>query len=227
MTGGCDDHLVSEAAPRTYAGQSADVRRRDRRARLMDVALGALAGGDWRGITVDKLCAAAALNKRYFYESFADLDAVATAVVDDIAEQLRTAALEAASANAEQPLAAQAVVTVAALVDNLSADPRRAKVLLGAVAMSPALQQHREEIMAGLTEVLIEHARTVHDVELEKDPLAQVAPAFIIGGTADAIVAFVDGRALVTKDELVHSIATLWLITGNGAAQVAQARLRT
>jgi len=74
--------------------------------------------------------------------------------------------------------------------------------------------------MAGLTGVLVAYARTVHDVELEKDPLAKVAPAFVIGGTADAILAYVDGRARVAKDELVQSIATLWLITGNGAAQV-------
>jgi hypothetical protein len=78
--------------------------------------------------------------------------------------------------------------------------------------------------MIGLTGVLVEHARTVHDVELASDPLAQVAPAFIIGGTADAILAFVEGRASVTKEELIESIATLWLVTGNGAAQVAQAR---
>ncbi|MGV9802789.1 TetR/AcrR family transcriptional regulator [Mycobacterium sp. NPDC003449] len=215
---------MSDAAPRTYAGRSADARRRDRRTRLTDAALDVLAVGDWRAITVDKLCTAAGLNKRYFYESFADLDAVATAVVDDIAEQLRLVALEAAAANAAQPLATQALATVSALVNTLADDPRRSKVLLGTVAISPALQHHREDIMTGLTGVLIEHARTVHDVELETDPLAQVAPAFIIGGTADAILAFVEGRSRVTKDELVQNIATLWMITGNGAAQVAQAR---
>ena len=216
--------MVSEASSRAYAGQSADVRRRDRRTRLIESALDVLANGDWRAITVDKLCTAAGLNKRYFYESFSDLDAVATAVVDDIAEQLRLVALEATAASATQPLAVQALSTVSALVNTLADDPRRATVLLGAVSLSPALQRHRDDIMVGLTGVLIEHARTVHDVELESDPLAQVAPAFIIGGTADAILAFVEGRASVTKDELVQSIATLWLITGNGAAQVAQAR---
>lgn len=216
--------MVSEATPRAYAGQSADARRRERRARLTEAALDVLANGDWRAITVDKLCTAAGLNKRYFYESFTDLDAVATAVVDDIAEQLRVVALEATAANTTQPLTVQALSAVSALVNTLADDPRRATVLLGAVGLSPALQRHRDDIMVGLTEVLIEHARTVHDVELESDPLAKVAPAFIIGGTADAILAFLEGRARVTKEELIESIATLWLITGNGAAQVAQAR---
>lgn len=216
--------MVPDATSRMYAGQSADVRRRDRRARLIDAALDVLANGDWRGITVEKLCSASGLNKRYFYESFSDLDAVATAVVDDIARQLRVVALQATAANATQSLAVQALATVDALVTTLADDPRCARVLLGAVALSPALQRHRDDIMIGLTEVLVEHARTVHDVELESVPLAQVAPAFIIGGTADAILAFMEGRAGVTKEELVQSIATLWLITGNGAAQVARAR---
>ena len=79
--------------------------------------------------------------------------------------------------------------------------------------------------MRGLTEVLIGHARIVHGVELEKDSLAEIAPAFVIGGTADAILAFVEGRARVSIEQLVDGLVTLWLITGNGAADVARARI--
>ena len=211
-------------AQRRYGGQSAEARRGERRARLIDAALDVLVSGDWRAVTVDKLCAAAGLNKRYFYESFTDLDAVAAGAIGDIADDIRSLATGTASAVADQPLAARAVAVVTAVVGALADDPRRARALLGAAPVSPALQDYRAELIAGLTAVLVEYARTVHDVELEKDPLAQVAPSFIIGGTGDAILAFVDGRAKVTRDELVQSIATLWLITGNGAAQVAEAR---
>lgn len=78
--------------------------------------------------------------------------------------------------------------------------------------------------MRGLTAVLVGHARMVHGVELETDPLAQVAPAFIVGGTADAILAYVDGRARVSLADLVDSLTTLWLVTGNGTADVARTR---
>lgn len=212
------------ATQRRYGGQSAEARQGERRERLIDAALDALVSGDWRSITVDKLCAAAGLNKRYFYESFTDLDAVAAGAIGDIADEIRSLATQTASGLADQPLPVQAVAVVGAVVGALADDPRRARALLGAAPLSPTLQDYRKEIMRGLTAVLIDYARTVHDVELEKDPLAQVAPSFIIGGTADAILAFVDGQARVTRDELVQSIATLWLTTGNGAAQVAQAR---
>lgn len=74
--------------------------------------------------------------------------------------------------------------------------------------------------------MLVGHARTVHDVELRKDPLAQVAPAFIVGGTADAILAYLDGRAEISVDNLVTALTALRLITGNGAAEVARLRKR-
>lgn len=218
---------MSETPQRSYGGQSAEARRLHRRARLLDAALDAMDGNGWRTITVDKLCAAAGLNKRYFYESFASLDEVATSAVDDIADEVRTTTLAAVAGAATESLEQQAFVAVDALVRTLIRDPRRARVLLGSVSSSAAVQQHRDNVLRGLTGVLVGHARTVHDVELEKDPLALVAPAFIIGGTADAILAFVNGATDVSVGDLVASLATLWLVTGNGAAEIARARLDT
>jgi len=185
----------------------------------------AMARNEWRSATVDKLCSAAGLNKRYFYESFTDLDALSAAVVDDIAERVRTATVHAADAAAHEPLEAQAFAGVAAAVRALVDDPRRARVLLGGVAASPELNDHRATVMHRLTEVLIDHGRVVHGVELETDPLAKVAPAFIVGGTADAILTFVNGGVDLCLDEFIAQLATLWLITGNGAAHIARARM--
>jgi AcrR family transcriptional regulator len=216
---------MAEASQRSYGGQSAQARRTERRARLIDAALDIMAANDWRSVTVEKLCAAAGLNKRYFYESFTDLDAVAAAAVDDIAAEVGAATLSAAAASAGEPLDRQAAAAVDAVVRHLVGDPRRARVLLGGVAASPAMHRHRDDVMRGLTAVLVRHARGIHGVELERDPLAEVAPAFVIGGTADAILAFLDGRARVSVDQLVDSLATLWLITGNGAADLARSRV--
>lgn len=211
-------------AGRSYGGQSAEARRLHRRARLLDAAVALIADDDWRAMTVDRLCADAGLNKRYFYESFANLDEVANAVVDDIAEEVRAATLTAIGGVVTEPVENQARAAVTALIRALTHDPRRGRILLGGVASSPVLHEHRASVMRGLTAVLVGHARTIHGVELEKDPLAKVAPAFIVGGTADAILAFLDGRADMSVDDLVDGLTTLWLITGNGAAEVARLR---
>ena len=44
-----------------------------------------MAADEWRAATVAKVCQAAGLNKRYFYESFTDLDTLAAAVVEETA----------------------------------------------------------------------------------------------------------------------------------------------
>ncbi|MFV8162618.1 TetR/AcrR family transcriptional regulator [Mycobacterium sp. 134] len=217
--------MVVSTTNRTYGGQSAQARRRQRREQLVEAAMDVMARNEWRGVTVEKLCAAAALNKRYFYESFTDLDALSAAVVDDIAEAVRSATVAAADAAAQEPLEAQALVSVTAAVRALVDDPRRARVLLGGVAASPELHAHRSTVMHRLTDVLIDHGRAVHGVELEADPLAKVAPAFIVGGTADAILAFVNGDVHLSLDDFIAQLAALWLITGNGAAQLARARI--
>lgn len=180
---------------------------------------------EWRGVTVEKLCTEANLNKRYFYESFTDIDGLSAAVVDGIADEVRSATVAAAEAAAQQPLDVRALASVAAAVRTLVDDPRRARVLLGGVATSPELDTHRTTVMHRLTDVLIDHGRTVHGVELETDPLAKVAPAFIVGGTADAILEYVNGAVDLSLDDFIAQLATLWVITGSGAAQVARARM--
>jgi hypothetical protein len=68
------------------------------------------------------------------------------------------------------------------------------------------------------------HAREIHDVELEQDFLAKVAPAFLVGGTAEAIMGWLNGNVDTTLERLIDDLTTLWLITGNGAADHASQR---
>ena len=217
--------LVSSIPARSYRGVSATDRKLDRRKRLTDAALDVMAADEWRSATVEQICSSAGLNKRYFYQGFADLDELASAVVDDIADEVRDATLAAFAAVADQPLERQALASVDALVRVLVRDPRRARVLLGGVAVTPSLRRHREQVLNGLTSVLTRQARAVHGVDLERDPLAQIAPAFVVGGTAETVLAYLDGSARITLDHLVTELTTLWLVTGNGAAEVARARL--
>ncbi|MGE2720661.1 TetR/AcrR family transcriptional regulator [Mycolicibacterium celeriflavum] len=216
---------MAPSSPRSYGGVSGAERRQQRRSRLLEAALEVMGRDEWRDVTVERLCAAAGLNKRYFYESFTDVDAVADAVIDEIAAAVREVTVKAVADAQSDTLARQAFVAVGAVVHSLVDDPRRARVLLGGVAATPAMRAHRGAVMRSLIGVLIDHARIVHGVELAHDPMALIAPAFVVGGTADAILAFVDGTASITVDELVSQLTTLWLITGDGAAAVARARL--
>src|SRR5580658_9346688 len=65
-----------------FKGVSADDRRIDRRNRLVGAAF-EIAGTEGSGaLGVGRVCLAAGLTKRYFYESFASLSELQSAVVD-------------------------------------------------------------------------------------------------------------------------------------------------
>lgn len=215
---------MSAASVRKYGGLRADERVRMRRGQLIDAALGIMAADEWRTATVAKVCQSAGLNKRYFYESFTDLDALAAAAVDEAARHIGEKAVAAFVASTEQPLQERTFRSIDAAVRALVDDPRRARVLFDAVSASPAVLAHRAAVVQGLALILVEHAREIHDVELEQDTLARVAPAFLVGGTADAVMGWLNGNVKTTLEQLIADLTTLWLITGDGAADHARRR---
>lgn len=211
-----------------YGGVPATERTRVRRARLLDAALDLMGEGSWRSATVAALCGRAGVHKRYFYESFEDLDQVARGVIDLVAEAVVTSALGTFLTQPETAtLEDRARSTLGSVIRVLVEDPRKAQTLFGPVSASLDVLEHRTLALAGLTAVLVEHARSIHDVELEADSLASVAPAFLVGGTGEAVLSWLRNPGRSDLDQLVDDITVLWLITGNGAADEARRRMAT
>lgn len=210
---------------RNYAGTSAAARVEKRRASLVDAALTEMAESRWRSVTVASVCAVARLNKRYFYESFETLDQLADAVIDTVAADVGVAAIGCFIATAESALDVQAREVVAAVVDVLGRDRRKALVLLGGVPTATSQDDNRREAISGLTAVLVDHARKIHDVALERDSLAATGPAFVIGGTAQTILSWVNGDLPVSREQLIEDIAALWLALGESASGIARSRI--
>ncbi|MFW0795069.1 TetR/AcrR family transcriptional regulator [Gordonia sp. CPCC 205515] len=192
---------------------------------MIDAALTAMAETRWRSATVAGLCSAAQLNKRYFYESFSSLDDLATGTIDDVSAEVGQAAVAAYLGALDCPLEQQARLSVDAVISVLGTDLRKARVLLGGAAGTAAADMHRAEAMNSLTAILIEHARRIHDVGLETDSLARTAPAFVIGGTAQALLSWAEGTLPVTRDQLADDLTMLWLTLGASAAGIARSRI--
>ena len=217
--------VMSAQPARSYGGIDAGERVRVRRNQLIDAALGIMATEQWRTATVARVCSTAGLNKRYFYESFDTLDALATAVVEETARHVSESAVLAFAMSANKSLPERAFQSIDAAVRALVEDPRRARVLFDAVSASPAVLAHRAAVVQGLAMILVQHAREIHDVKLERDSLARVTPAFLVGGTAEAIMSWLNGTVDITLEQLIDDLSALWLITGNGAADHARRRL--
>src|ERR671936_1321771 len=90
---------MTTARARNYAGLSADERRLARRERLIEGAIRAYGELGYRNTTVKAVCEAAGLTERYFYESFANSEALLIAayshVVGHLHEEMAAAAASA------------------------------------------------------------------------------------------------------------------------------------
>ena len=84
---------------RVYGGRSQDERRADRRLRLVQAGLEVFGTEGWGGTTIERLCAAAGVATRSFYEEFASREALLSAVYEDLMGGALAAVLPAVEAS--------------------------------------------------------------------------------------------------------------------------------
>lgn len=204
---------------RPHRGKSPEERIKARRRRLLDTAFEILTSDGWKQVTINKLCLRTKLNKRYFYESFSDLEGVASAVVDELAAELWKIAFGVAQKALEDgiPTDALARKALGAAVEYLIDDPRRARVLFTEISDSPQAVEHRKATIRGIAQALSAYAH-VHHNAAETYPIAELGSAMLIGGSIEAILAWLNGNINMSREQFIDDLAALWVLLGDGAA---------
>jgi AcrR family transcriptional regulator len=151
----------SRPKTRSYAGVSGEERRAERRARLIEAAVRVYGEVGYRSATVKAVCAAAELTERYFYESFANSEALLIAayhqVTDTLHREMTAAAETIASDGSDRRI--QAVLTL--YFSRLQENPRPARVfLLEMHGISPAVDAVQMEAMKRMSGILLPRAVT-------------------------------------------------------------------
>lgn len=209
---------VPMTTTRAYGGVPAADRRAERRTRLVDAALTVLTESGTSSLSVHRVCRAARLNERYFYESFGDRDELLAAVAE-ASGALVVQALVGAMATAEDDPRAQATAAIGAGVDLLVADPRLA-ALMQESAADPVLAHMRRELTGALVTLITERAlATLHLPETDQVHTDAVfAATMLLGGLVEALTAWTGGRLALTRDELVGRCVEMFLLVGDHAA---------
>lgn len=99
------DTIKAEAG-RAYAGRSSAERRAARRAALVAAGVQVFGRDGFRAATVKSICREAGLTERYFYESFANSEALFAAVYKSLIATLETEMLAAIEAAPDEAAAA-------------------------------------------------------------------------------------------------------------------------
>jgi AcrR family transcriptional regulator len=199
---------------RSYAGISAEQRRAQRRAALLDAALDLISETGPNAATKQAVCARARLNDRYFYEHFADRDALLETLAQEQTAnglQVVVAAVLEADANDLSQVVHAAADTALAFLDD---DPRRKSLLLAsreieAVGRARHATQHTiSSAMAAIaTELLGEDGPAPLDLTMNAYT--------VVSGTLELVAAWFRGEFKVSHEQLVEIVAATLLASLN------------
>jgi AcrR family transcriptional regulator len=209
-----------------YGGLAAVDRRSARRERLIAAGLELLGTEGWQATTVRAVCTRAKLTPRYFYESFSDLDGLLLAVFDQLAGEAAHTVLEAVEQAPENALE-KAHAAIAAFVELVTDDPRRARILFVEALGSEALTRRRFDTVRVFADLVAAQGRRFYGLERSDDPLIDATALMVVGGLAETLLAWLDGTLLVTREQLITDCTELFVATGEGAVALARSRAGT
>lgn len=199
-------------AVRPYRGVSAEDRRAERRERVKSACLDVVGDTGVTTLTVDAVSARAGLTKRYFYEGFADLDALLAEVIDDIFTELLAEILDAL--RAEGPTVAQrAHIIVSLLIDFFQRDVRRARLYVEAPGQ-PTLRARREVAFDTYTRLLVEHLHTESTpwpAQTVPDRRRALAALIVVAGITQAMTMWLQGTVELDRHQIVDEITRVMI----------------
>jgi len=211
---------VTRAATGIYRGASAEQRRDERRRRLMDAALDIIGTQGWANTTLRGVCEQAKVGPRFFYESFADLDALAAAVHDEIVADAITRTLEAVAA-APDDLPSKTRAGVSTIVTAFTDDPRRGRIAFAEAHGSETLMRRRFAAMRTIADVVSEQADELLDLPPGSATVRQAFSLLFTGGVAEMILVWLDGGLDVSREQLVDLCIEFLLTSANNLPGMA------
>ncbi len=197
-----------------YGGRTHEQRRADRRARLLEATLDVWGSEQGGPVTMTRVCAAAGLSERYFYEQFANLEAALMAVLEGVAadiERESLAAFEAALGEPHERVRAGLDAFVRVLTD----DPRKGRVAMVESVGVPALRSRRDELLRGFVDLTAREARALHGPTAWAEAEGRLAATMFIGGVAQLVTGWLDGTLQTTPADVVDAAVHLFEATAH------------
>jgi AcrR family transcriptional regulator len=194
---------------RRYRGVTPAERQAERRERLMEAGLELFGTIGYARTSVRAVAAAAAVNSRYFYESFGSREDLLYCVYQRIVTDIFTKASQAAAG--ETTIEAQARATVRAAWTAVTEDRRKARIVaLEMVGVSDRLERLRRETRQALAQLTADNALSIagSGVRLRLDPV--LTARFLIGGVVEVLLEWINGDLDASVDEVVEHFTTLF-----------------
>lgn len=163
----------------------------------------------WAAVTMRGVCARAGLTDRYFYESFADRDALLATVWDQMRDETLEVLLGVITEHAEEPPLHQLRAVIDVLVHHIADEPTRAQVIFGDHAGSAVLEQRRRDTIQMTTDLMIQIGTPYLRPEGSATAL-RMSTVLGVGGFVELVLAWQAGlMGDVGADELIEHLAAV------------------
>jgi AcrR family transcriptional regulator len=172
---------------------------------------------------VRAVCQTAALNPRYFYESFEDLDALVVAVYDRVVAELGASVVAEVEAAGDDPVA-QVRASIGGVVAFVDDDRRRARVLYVEALGNEALNRRRIETGHAVAAFVERFTAERRGKPPKGERIGTIGAAILVGGVSELVVSWLEGRIDVSREQLVDDATALFVAMGEAAGAVAAAR---
>ncbi|MFF4028106.1 TetR/AcrR family transcriptional regulator [Nocardia elegans] len=209
-----DSDRVAEddgGSERQYAGMPPEVRRQQRRERLLEATLDLVGTGGVASLTVGAVCARAGLSKRYFYESFTTTDELVAAALERSLECVLDA-VDPVNVTADTSVEDMVRAAVSGLLRAMD-DPRAARLYLESPAV-PAAAAARDATVEATVDQLLQHI--VGDSRAT-EPQARLTAHLLISGSTHVIALWLRGDLHMDREEFID---TLVRVGAQGADQL-------
>lgn len=194
----------SDGAGRLWAGSTLEVRRAQRRVRLIDATLDLIGESGTSAVAVRSVCRRAGLTDRYFYENFPSRDDLLVAVFEEVAADLHAAAANAIESVSDDHRG-QARAAVRAIVDVVRQDPRKARLVFVDSLSEPALLAAGIGGMPTLSRLFRQHFAPSGGT----DATRRMTTVSVAAGVAGLLIAWQAGDLKVTDAELIEHCVDL------------------
>ena len=175
---------IAPVSGRVWGGLTGAQRAERRREQLLEAGLEVFATKGWARATVSDVWRAAGLSPRYFYEAFESREALFTAVVERIADDVTTLAIRAVESEHGAPRD-RARAVLAAVAAYARDDPRTVRVALVESYATEEFRTQRAALLARFSDLA---ARLMRALNPDANPALLAADArFLSGGLAELL----------------------------------------
>ena len=199
-----------------YRGVTAEERRTERRARLLDAGLELSARAAGRPRPCAPSARRRASRRATSTSRFASRDALLLALFDAITEEAAARCWRPSRRRRTKPRRSRARPSARSSTCSSRTRARRASPSARRRATSCSCAAGATSLRL-FARLMAEQARAFYDTGAEADRFVDATAIMLAGGMAELFVAWLDGEVTATRDELVEDCAALLAATGDAA----------